>query len=51
MTDAWCVSAQLAQLLPIDEAIKYQLQGIRDVGQLLEEMDKILTALSGEADR
>ena len=51
MTDAWCVSAQLARLLPMDEAIKYQLQGIRDVGQLLEEMDKILTALSGEADR
>jgi len=50
MTDAWCVGAQLAQLLPIDEEIKYQLQGIRDVGQLLEEMDKILTALSGEAD-
>ena len=49
MADAWCVSAQLAQLLPIDEAIKYQLQGLTSVEQLLEEMDKILVDLSGEA--
>jgi Lon protease-like protein len=49
MGNAWCVSAQLAQLLPIDEAIKYQLQGLTSIEQLLEEMDKILVDLSGEA--
>ena len=40
--------AQLAQLLPIDEEIKYSLQGLETAQQLLEEMDKILAELSGE---
>ena len=46
--NAWSVAAQLAQLLPIDEGIKYSLQGLESAEQLLEEMDKILTDLSGE---
>ena len=46
--DAWSVPAQLTQLLPIDEAIKYRLQGLDSVEQLLEEMDKILVELSGD---
>lgn len=46
--NAWSVAAQLAQLLPIDESIKYLLQGLESAEQLLEEMDKILTELSGE---
>ena len=47
--NAWSVAAQLAQLLPIDERIKYSLQGLESAEQLLEEMDKILTELSGES--
>ena len=46
--NAWSVGAQLAQLLPIDEEIKYSLQGSETAQQLLEEMDKILAELSGE---
>ena len=46
--NAWSVGAQLAQLLPIDEEIKYSLQGLETAQQLFEEMDKILAELSGE---
>jgi len=46
--DAWSVPAQLTQLLPIDEAIKYRLQGLKSAERLLEEMDKLLVELSGE---
>ena len=46
--DAWSVPAQLTQLLPIDEAIKYRLQGLTSAERLLEEMDKLLVELSGE---
>ena len=46
--DAWSVPAQLTQLLPIDEAIKYRLQGLTSAERLLEEMDKLLGELSGE---
>jgi hypothetical protein len=38
----------LTQLLPIDEAIKYRLQGLNSAERLLEEMDKLLVELSGE---
>ena len=48
MEDAWSVPAQLTQLLPIDEAIKYRLQGLTSAERLLEEMDKLLVELSGE---
>ena len=51
LTDGWRVGAQLAQLLPIDEGLKYQLQGLTSVDQLLEEMDNILVELSGESDQ
>jgi hypothetical protein len=51
LTDGWRVGAQLAQLLPIDEGLKYQLQGLTSVEQLLEEMDNILVELSGESDQ
>ena len=46
--DAWSVPAQLTQLLPIDEAIKYRLQGLNSAERLLEEMDKLLVELIGE---
>ena len=48
LEDAWSVPAQLTQLLPIDEAIKYRLQGLNSAERLLEEMDKLLVELSGE---
>ena len=48
LDDAWSVPAQLTQLLPIDEAIKYRLQGLNSAERLLEEMDKLLVELSGE---
>ena len=48
LDDAWSVPAQLTQLLPIDEAIKYRLQGLTSAERLLEEMDKLLVELSGE---
>lgn len=48
LTEAWSVGSLLAQLLPIDEAIKYELQGITSVEHLLAEMDNILVELSGE---
>ena len=48
LEDAWSVPAQLTQLLPIDEAIKYRLQGLTSAERLLEEMDKLLVELSGE---
>ncbi|MDG2460219.1 MAG: LON peptidase substrate-binding domain-containing protein [Luminiphilus sp.] len=51
LSDAWCVSAQLAQLLPIEEEIKYHLQGMTEIEPLLDEMDKILVALSGDEAR
>ena len=51
LTDGWRVGSQLAQLLPIDEGLKYQLQGLTSVEQLLEEMDNILVELSGESDQ
>ena len=48
LEDAWSVPAQLTQLLPIDEAIKYRLQGLNSAERLLQEMDKLLVELSGE---
>jgi Lon protease-like protein len=47
-SDAWRVCWQLAQLLPLDEAIKYELLGIVSVDQLLDKMDKLLKEISGE---
>lgn len=48
LTEAWSVGSLLAQLLPIEEALKYELQGITSVEHLLAEMDNILVELSGE---
>ena len=47
-SDAWRVCWQLAQLLPLDEVIKYELLGIDSVDQLLDKMDKLLKEISGE---
>jgi Lon protease-like protein len=46
--DAWQVAYTLIQLLPLDEALKYQLLGIDDVTALMGELDTILNQISGE---
>jgi Lon protease-like protein len=47
--DGWTVGYQLAQLLPLEESIKHALLGIDSLQQLLEELDRLLRELSGEA--
>ena len=47
--DGWTVGFQLAQLLPLEESIKHALLGIDSLQQLLEELDRLLRELSGEA--
>lgn len=47
--DGWTVGYQLAQLLPLEESIKHALLGIDSPQQLLEELDRLLRELSGEA--
>ena len=47
-SDAWRVCLQLAQLLPLEEAIKYKLLGIDSIDQLLDKMDTLLKEISGD---
>ncbi len=46
--DAWQVACTLIQLLPLDEALKYQLLGIDSIELLMGELDVILNQISGE---
>ena len=46
--DAWQVACTLVQLLPLDEALKYQLLGIDSIESLMVELDTILNQISGE---
>ncbi len=46
--DAWQVAYTLIQLLPLDEALKYQLLGIGAIDELMAELDLILNQISGE---
>ena len=46
--DAWQVACTLVQLLPLDEALKYQLLGIDSIEALMVELDTILNQISGE---
>ncbi|MDB2643291.1 LON peptidase substrate-binding domain-containing protein [Luminiphilus sp.] len=48
VSDAWRVCLQLAQLLPLEEAIKYELLGIDSIHQLLDKMDTLLKEISGD---
>jgi Lon protease-like protein len=48
--DAWQVAYTLVQLLPLEEAIKYQLLGLDDIQALMGEIDVILNQISGEDD-
>lgn len=45
--DAWQVGAVLAQLLPVDERIKYDLLGLDDIDEFMEQLDEILDELGG----
>lgn len=46
--DAWQVAGTLVQLLPLEEAIKYELLGADTVEELMQELDIILNQISGE---
>jgi Lon protease-like protein len=46
--DAWQVAYTLAQLLPLEEFLKYELLGIDNVEGLMQELDIILNQVSGE---
>ena len=49
--DAWQVAYTLLQLLPLEEAIKYRLLGLDDIGALMGELNTILNQISGEEPR
>jgi Lon protease-like protein len=46
--DAWQVAYTLIQLLPFEEALKYELQGITGIEELMSELDTLLNEISGE---
>ncbi len=46
--DAWQVAYTLVQLLPLDEALKYELLGIDSVDVLMAELQALLNQISGE---
>lgn len=46
--DAWQVAYTLLQLLPLEEAVKYRLLGLDDIGALMGGLDTILNQISGE---
>jgi len=48
--DAWQVAYTLVQLLPLDEALKYELLGNENVDQLRAELHTLLNQISGEDD-
>ena len=44
--DAWQVGCWLAQLLPLEESLKYELLGAGSLAELMHELDTILNQLS-----
>lgn len=46
--NAWQVGYTLIQLLPLEEHLKYELLGIDDIAQLMQELDIVLNQISGE---
>ena len=46
--DAWQVAFTLVQLLPLEEALKYELLGCASLDELMREMDILLNQISGE---
>lgn len=47
-SDAWQVAYTLIQLLPLEEALKYELLGLDSIDALMAELDTILNQISGE---
>lgn len=47
--NAWDVAYALVQLLPLEEALKYELLGLDDVQELMTELDILLNQISGES--
>ena len=45
--DAWSVCFALTQLLPVGSPLKYELLGLTDVSTLIDQLDQLLTELSG----
>jgi Lon protease-like protein len=46
--DAWQVAYTLLQVLPLDEALKYELLGIESIHELMVKLQDLLNKLSGE---
>lgn len=46
--DPWQVAYTLIQLLPLDEALKYELLGIDNIDLLMAELQGLLNRISGE---
>ena len=46
--NAWQVAYTLLQLLPLDEALKYELLGIESIDVLMAELQTLLNQISGE---
>lgn len=46
--NAWQVAYSLIQVLPLDEALKYELLGLDSIEELIQELDAILNQISGE---
>jgi Lon protease-like protein len=47
-SDAWQVAYTLIQLLPLDEALKYELLGIDGIHELMTNLQALLNKLGGE---
>ncbi|MEH6581077.1 MAG: LON peptidase substrate-binding domain-containing protein [Halioglobus sp.] len=45
---AWEVAYTLIQLLPLEEALKYELLGASSLGEIMRELDILLNQISGE---
>jgi Lon protease-like protein len=46
--NAWQVAFTLTQLLPLDEALKYELLGSESLEEMVNELDILLNQISGE---
>ena len=46
--DAWQVGYTLIQLLPLEEALKYELLGADSLESMMQELDILLNQISGE---
>ena len=45
--NAWNICHALTQLLPIDNSVKYELLGITDINVYVDELDELLSEISG----